>query len=127
MAGHLSKCAYPDTRNFAAVAQIRVDVPGTPYWLDVDVKENAPLRDLDGFLRVIWLECCDHLSSFDIGRTRYDNVVTDHFLGRERSMDVRLSASLPPAGTEFGYEYDVGSTTRLRLKLVAKRNAPSRR
>jgi len=33
---------------------------------------RATLTDLDGFLRDIWLECCGHLSAFDIGTVRYE-------------------------------------------------------
>src|SRR5205807_2006505 len=28
---------------------------------------------IDGFLRGTWLECCDHLSAFEIGGTSYAN------------------------------------------------------
>ena len=96
----------------------------------IDIKANATLRELDDFLRNIWLECCGHLSSFEIGRWRYVAVMSDDFFGREpdeRSMNARLSASLPPVGSVFSYQYDYGSTTYLRLKVVAHRQAPSRR
>ncbi|HYI11228.1 MAG TPA: hypothetical protein VEK57_19385 [Thermoanaerobaculia bacterium] len=112
------------------MTQIRVDVPGSPYWLDLDVKSNAPLQQLDEFLRGIWLECCGHLSSFEVGGTSYVVVMADDFFGRyphQRSMSTRVSAAVPPAGTLFAYEYDFGSTTRLRLKVVAQHQAPSRR
>jgi len=33
----------------------------------MQVKDNAALSDLDSFLRDIWLECCGHLSAFEIG------------------------------------------------------------
>ncbi len=32
---------------------------------------GATLADLDDFLRGIWLECCGHLSSFDIEGVTY--------------------------------------------------------
>ncbi len=130
MSRHLSECACPEGGNVAAVVQLRVDAPGTPFWLDVDVKTNAPLRDLDDFLRNIWLECCGHLSSFEVGRTSYVVLMDDDSFGPardERSMNTRVSASLPPEGSLFAYEYDYGSTTHLRLKVVAHRMAPSRR
>jgi len=130
MLRHLSECGHPDGKSVAAVVQLRVDVPGTPFWLDIDVKANATLRQLDDFLRMIWLECCGHLSSFEVGHTRYVTAMSDGFFGpdpNERSMNARLSASLPPEGSVFSYEYDYGSTTRLRLKVVAHREAPSRR
>src|SRR4028118_732334 len=109
MIRHLSACAYPREKDIAAVMQIRVDAPGTPFWLDLDVKANATLRQLDDFLRNIWLECCGHLSSFEVGQTRYVVAMSDGFFGPEpdeRSMNTRVSASLPPAGSVFSYEYD---------------------
>lgn len=126
---HLAQCAYPDVKDIAAVTQIRVDAPGTPFWLDLDVKANATFRQLDDFLRGIWLECCGHLSSFQVGHTRYVVDMSDGFFGPEsdeRSMNTRVSAGLPPVGAAFSYEYDYGSTTELRLKVVAHRQAPSR-
>jgi len=126
MARHLAKCAYPEGPDVVAVAQIRVDAPGSPYWLDLDVKTSTTMAQLDQFLRTTWLECCDHLSSFQIGRTRYEVSMQDS-QADERSMSARVSAALPPAGSVFTYEYDYGSTTSLRLKVVAQHEAPSRR
>src|SRR5216117_3163719 len=83
MVRHLSACAYPNDKNVAAVVQIRVDVPGSPFWLDVDVKANSTLRQLDNFLRNMWLECCGHLSSFEVGHTRYVVAMSDVFFGPE--------------------------------------------
>jgi hypothetical protein len=129
MVSHLVKCAYPDGKDVETVTRIRVDVPGSPFWLDVDVKATATLRELDTFLRDLWLDCCGHLSSFEVGPVRYV-VARDEFFGPrpgERSMNARVSASLPPAGSVFAYEYDYGSTTHLRLKVVDLRQAPRRR
>ena len=39
-----------------------------PYWLHVDMPGEATFRELDGFLRDIWLECCGHLSAFQFDR-----------------------------------------------------------
>ncbi len=43
----------------------------TEYWLYVEMPATATLRNLDQFLRHIWLECCDHLSAFKIAGTQY--------------------------------------------------------
>lgn len=129
MLRHLATCAYPDGNDGAAVIQIRVDVPGTPFWIDLDVESHATLRQLDRFLRDIWLECCGHLSSFEVGPTRYVIAVDgESFDGgpRERSMNAHISAALPPQGGTFSHEYDFGSATRLRLKVVAHRRAADR-
>lgn len=130
MTKHVSKCAFPDAKSVAAVVHIRVDVPRSPFWLDLDVKTNTTMQQLDDFLRSIWLECCGHLSAFTIGQTRYVTLLSDGFWGPEpdeRSMTARISASLPSVGGTFAYEYDYGSTTMLRLKAVAQHFAPSRR
>jgi hypothetical protein len=39
------------------------------YWMHLEMPASATLQDLDNFLRAVWLECCDHLSSFKIGDT----------------------------------------------------------
>jgi len=36
------------------------------YWIHLSAPANATLKDLDRFLRDIWLECCGHLSAFTI-------------------------------------------------------------
>lgn len=114
------------------LVHIRATAPGLPaYWLDLEIKADAKLQALDGFLRRIWLECCGHLSVFRIGAADYFSPGYDlgfaHALpgfGRqraERSMNVKVSAVLPAVGERFEYEYDFGSTTPLQLKLVDER------
>src|SRR5579871_1488356 len=41
------------------------------YWLHLSVTSETTLATLDCFLRAIWLECCGHLSAFEIGGLRY--------------------------------------------------------
>lgn len=38
----------------------------------VEIKETETLKALDRFLRDIWVECCGHLSEFDINGVIYD-------------------------------------------------------
>ena len=89
------------------------------YWLFIEIKETATLKDLDSFLRDIWLECCGHLSAFDIYGTSYDVEPSgDSFWGEpSKSMNYRLK-SLLEKGMTFGYEYDFGSTTELMITVV---------
>jgi hypothetical protein len=110
------------------------------YWLHLDVQADATLRDLDSFLRGIWLECCGHLSAFEINDARYDVTVEDtaeeeeedeeddDFFGGlglmfggppPKSMSIRLSEALTP-GTKFTHQYDFGSTTELKLRVVSE-------
>jgi len=36
-----------------------------------EIPSSEPLSTLDDFFRAIWVECCDHLSGFEIGGTSY--------------------------------------------------------
>jgi hypothetical protein len=90
---------------------------------------DAPLEQLDAFLRDIWLECCGHLSSFKIEGKSYatqspgeDFWESDDDAGEEEGMDQPLSMLLRP-GLAFSYEYDFGSTTELKLKVLREMEA----
>jgi len=75
------------------------------FWLYVDIPSNKTLRDLDRFLRKIWLECCSHhLSAF-----------------RERHWEIAKTRALAgtPVGAQLRYQYDFGSTTELSVSVVA--------
>jgi len=89
------------------------------YWLFIEVRETATLKDVDGFLRDIWLECCGHLSAFYIDGVTYDfEADTDFFLGESsESMNCKLKSVLQK-GMSFRYEYDFGSTTELVINVV---------
>ncbi|MCM1551275.1 MAG: plasmid pRiA4b ORF-3 family protein [Butyrivibrio sp.] len=89
------------------------------YWLFVEMKETATLRDLDCFLRDIWVECCGHLSAFEIDGTCYSiSPQNDFFWGRiEKNMNCKLNTVLKK-GMTFDYEYDFGSTTELMITVV---------
>ena len=43
------------------------------YWMHIEIPASAPLFTLDGFLRDIWVECCGHLSAFEIGGISYQD------------------------------------------------------
>lgn len=84
------------------------------YWLLIEVKEEATLKDVDKFLRDIWLECCDHLSLFKIdGTLYYSNSAVSIGWGKPvESMNCKLKSILEK-GMRFDFEYDFGSTTAL--------------
>ncbi|MDY4968874.1 MAG: hypothetical protein SO101_01240 [Lachnospiraceae bacterium] len=91
------------------------------YWLIIEVDENATLKELDRFIRDIWVECCQHLSSFGINGIQYDSVSATNFWGPpSKSMDYKLKF-LFKVGETLNYEYDFGSTTELTLKVQAYR------
>jgi len=41
------------------------------YWMHIEMPAEAQLILLDDFIRAAWVECCDHLSSFQIGEFYY--------------------------------------------------------
>ena len=85
------------------------------YWLVVLARHDARLGDLDQLIRDVWVECCGHLSSFEIGGVIYESDAecsTD-------AMNVPLSHLLSP-GSTFTYDYDFGSTTSLDLKVIGE-------
>lgn len=107
---------------------LRVEGANGLYWLDVEARATARFRHLDQFLRRIWLECCGHLSEFEIAGVDYqvklfpedrrlESAFSLGFGPRSRSMSARLGDVLSP-GLAFRYRYDFGSTTELRLKVV---------
>jgi hypothetical protein len=138
MTRHLQSCAAYQAALTPApgskarkTALFHLFVEGTDdpeFWLHLDVRGTATLRDLDQFLRDIWLECCGHLSSFHIDNQYFeletgavDGMWIDLFgtSGPPQSMNKRLSAVLRP-GLRFSHEYDFGSTTRLTLKVIGE-------
>jgi len=90
------------------------------YWMHLEVSAGTTLATLDRFLRDTWLECCGHLSAFEIGGVRYtvDAGLYDWDTGG-KNMQVRLDKVLKP-GQTYSYEYDFGSTTELTLKVISE-------
>lgn len=94
------------------------------YWLCLDVETTATLKDLDQFLRDTWLECCGHMSLFEIDGIQYASH-PEKSLG-DKSMNVKLEEVLNEVGAKFVHEYDFGSTTTLQLKVQSIRNGYKR-
>lgn len=91
------------------------------YWLHLEMNGDAQLKDLDYYLRAIWLECCGHLSAFEIGPIVYTQLFDDGMGWREeRSMNVRVDKLFAP-GMSIPYEYDFGTTSELVIKVVGER------
>ena len=93
------------------------------FWMHLDVPKSRKLRELDTFLRNIWLECCGHLSAFHISGVKYNSDDTPSFGsflgGRSENMAAKLYKVLRP-GKTFQYEYDFGTTTELALRVVSE-------
>ena len=88
------------------------------YWMHLELPAAMTLAKLDGYLRQVWLECCGHLSAFYIANETY-GVRADAEMGF-KSMRAKLGDLVQP-GDWFGYDYDFGTTTTLRLGVLGER------
>ncbi|HMB92325.1 MAG TPA: hypothetical protein VKP65_15845 [Rhodothermales bacterium] len=84
------------------------------YWLHLAVTAQTTLHELDRFLRETWLECCGHLSMFEIDGIRFDSYP---FELSDADMNHHLGDVLE-ADTTFQYEYDFGTTSELDLRVA---------
>jgi uncharacterized protein CbrC (UPF0167 family) len=117
---HLEKCvkrreaieaAEKSKREPEKLFHLRAKFPyGSEFWLDLEVSGAATLKDLDFYLREIWLECCGHLSEFSAG---------DFFSG-EISMKKKIADVFNKQPALF-HSYDFGSTTETVVEKVAAR------
>lgn len=87
------------------------------YWLYLDVPINSTFKALDSFLRDVWLECCGHMSLFEVGGQNFASSCDSTF--GDKSMNAKLVNYLD-VGTQFTHQYDFGSTTYLKLKVVSE-------
>jgi hypothetical protein len=95
-----------------------LDAWGGDYWLHLEMKGSATLEDLDEYLRAIWLECCGHLSAFEIGPVHYTQIFKDSMgWSMEKSMNVQVRKLFAP-GMSIPYEYDFGTTSELIIKVL---------
>lgn len=128
---HLATCRkeHPAKPGKKEVTTYTLKVQGLEYpeyFLYLEMTDNLKLSDLDGYLRDIWLECCGHMSQFIIDGVYYNSAASrgggwaleDEF--DDKSMNIKLGKVLSK-GMSFGYEYDMGSTTELMIKVVAER------
>jgi hypothetical protein len=97
---------------------LQVDGQYSPmYWLHIEIPAKAKLKALDRFLRDIWLECCGHLSSFEIaGKTFF----SERMEPGDRSMNVALAKVIAP-DMKFEHIYDFGTSTELLIRVISAR------
>lgn len=121
IARHLVSCApkhvdepSPPLKTYYQFAISSDDAPR--YWLYLLVDPASTLRQLDQFIRDTWVECCDHLSCFEVGGRQY---CSDEASGPgSRGMAVRLM-DLPGEQLRMLYVYDFGSSTVLNIRSVS--------
>ena len=113
LATHLS--AMTPTKN----TSFHLNIPAEEMFLHLLMDGSATLDDLDDFLRGIWLECCGHMSSFEVKGKSYDNNWDDinTEIGEKRATK---ASEIFSKEKELKYEYDFGSTTQLQIKVMAE-------
>ena len=133
MGRHLSTCKAKKEQDAQELAKAKIKYPiyhinissNRYYWLHIEMKAAATLRELDNFLRQIWLECCGHLSAFKIKDVEYeDTELHDDWSAFNGTTSESIDTSLVNAmdvGDKFTYEYDFGSTTYVEGKIIAAR------
>lgn len=86
------------------------DVYGGDFWLELEVRAAASLKDLDHYLREIWLECCGHMSEFSTGGWGTQKMAMTRKIGDVFKPDVELL-----------HYYDFGTTSETKVKFVDMR------
>ncbi len=77
------------------------------FWLHLEMNGTAKLKDLDNYLRAIWLECCGHMSQFSLGGGGT----------REVPQEARASEVFN-AGLELTHVYDFGTPSESLIKVM---------
>lgn len=87
---------------------LRIQAVGLPqFWLDLEMRGLRTLKDLDRYLRAIWLECCGHMSQFSFGGWRGNEIP----MGRPIQDVFEL-------GNELTHIYDFGTSSETLIKAV---------
>jgi hypothetical protein len=90
---------------------LRVQAAGQrEFWLDLEMRGSATLKNLDDYLRAIWLECCGHMSQFSVGG----------WGGGEISKGRKIDKVFGP-GVQLTHIYDFGTSSETLIKFVSAR------
>ena len=93
------------------LVHLRVQDAWQPYyWLDLEMRGSGTLKDLDSYLRQIWLECCGHMSQFSFGGWRGEEIPM-----RRKIREVFLE------GDELTHIYDFGTSSETLIRVVGTR------
>jgi hypothetical protein len=102
---HLTKHLLKISKEDAGRSQknyCHVEVEAYEFFLHLLVRADGSMRNIDQFLRDIWLECCGHLSNF--GHNNFKINMNDQV---EEIFQPRI---------KIYYDYDYGTTTRVFLR-----------
>lgn len=117
---HLAACpkrqeviakAESQKQNRETLYHLRVqDSWRSEFWLDLEMRGSATLKDLDAYLRAIWLECCGHLSRFSIGGWQGAEIAKK-----------RTAAEIFEPGLELIHIYDFGTSSETLIRVLETR------
>lgn len=117
MTKHLPLCPQRQAASAAAtlpaetLLHLRVqDAYCKDFWLDLEMSEAATLKELDTYLRAIWLECCGHMSKF-----------TGDGWGSATYGMSRKAGDVFEETASFLHIYDFGTSSETRIALVGTR------
>lgn len=119
-AKHLSSCPIRQTiiekaerreAKSETLYHLRVqDAWRSEFWLDLEIRGSSTLKDVDFYLRGIWLECCGHMSQFSVGGWRGDE------MPKSRKVEEVFKR-----GVELTHIYDFGTSSETLIKAVGTR------
>ena len=85
------------------------DAYGGDFWLHLEMNGDAKLKELDKYLRAIWLECCDHLSQFSYDRWK------------DKIAKTSLAYDVFEPGIKIHHIYDFGDSSETIIKVIGQR------
>jgi len=96
-----------------------------PYFLSLWIDSTATMKNIDTFLRDIWLECCGHLSEFKMvtKKPSMNNLMlamydTNSVGGGKIAMSKKVKDVFLRNDLKIDYDYDFGTTTSLQLTVI---------
>jgi len=109
-----------------------------PFWMYIQISENATVQKLDDLLRTEWVDCCGHMSYLEFypegkkrGKKRCfwyseQNFVClshnhfDDMEAHEHSMDSVKAKDVMRVNGDINYAYDFGTPTHVFLTVLEK-------
>jgi hypothetical protein len=85
------------------------DLYNKQFWLDLEMGGSKTLKDLDTYLRGIWLECCGHMSEFS----------GSGGLARKIGMQRKVSEVFAQGDEKLTHIYDFGTSSETSVKCVS--------
>lgn len=97
------------------------------FWTFFIIPRAEQLVELDQFLRKTWLDCCGHLSAFNIGGQRFESHggSTGPAHGKPPGSLTPKITSVLKKGDEFTYEYDFANPTQVEFHCFGQHDWPA--